>query len=204
MISPSSFGRMAACFLMLVCARGAAAQEPCELHFWATADAMAASNIFLNPALQRGVTTGNAVLDVLPAQAQADAIERLDLAGLLGMPGVRLIRETSSLSDGDAAHRRTRATASTASCYAELEVKRIGYRADPFFGRAMAGVFIFRRFPAGGGPAEIIQGHGDVRVHIFPAREESQRDAARDEMVAAFGTSFSMFAREKLNRPAPR
>ena len=197
-----SFAAGAALFLMALCAQEAAAQVPCELHFWATADAMAASNIFLNPALQRGVTSGDVVLDALPAQAQADVLERLDLAGLLGMPGVRLIRETSAVSDGDAAHRRTRLTASAAPCYAELDVKRIGYRADPMFGRAMAGVFIFRRFPAGGGPAEIIQGHGDVRLHIFPARDPSQLDAAREEMVAAFGTSFSIFAREKLNRPA--
>jgi len=201
MVSRAACGRVAACLLLLACAGAASAQQVCELHFWATADAMAASNIFVNPALQRGVTTGNAVIDVLPAQAQADALERLDLAVLLGMPGVRLIRETGALSDRDAANRRTRLTASTSPCYAELDVKRIGYRADAFFGRAMAGIFIFRRFPAGGGPAEIIQGHGDVRLHIFPARDDSQREAAREEMLAAFGESFSIFARDKLNRP---
>lgn len=203
-----SAGRIAAFCLLLGLAGIAPAQEPapssCELHFWPTADAMASSNIFLNPALQRGVTTGNVLLDHLPAQAQVSALERLDLASLLRMPGVRVILATAPVSDGVAARQRSRLTASNAPCYAELVVKRMGYRTDMFFGRDFGAVFIYRRFPPGGTTPEIVQGTGEAPLRLFPPSEESQRAAAREEMVAAFGTTFTAFVQAKLNRPSRR
>jgi hypothetical protein len=181
-----------------------AAEPACELHFWATDDALAGANILLNSALQNGVTTGNVLLDALPAEAQAAGLERLDLATLLGLPGLRLVRETEPVRDKVAAHRKGRLTASTAPCYAELAVKRMGYRTDPFFGRDFGAVFIYRRFAPGGATARIIQGGGDVSIKIFPPRDETQREAAREEMTAAFGASFEKFASKKLARPASR
>jgi len=204
----SRFMRAAAAGLC-VAAASASAQAPasadngCELHFWATDDALANFNLMLNPALQKGVTTGNVLLDALPAEAQAAGLERLDLANLLGMPGVRVVRETQPVKDKVAAHHKGRLTASTTPCYAELAVKRMGYRTDPFFGRDFGAVFIYRRFASAAASARIVQGAGDVSVKIFPPRDETQRDAAREEMTAAFGASFEKFARKKLAASAP-
>jgi hypothetical protein len=181
-------------------AAAAAPDSACELHFWPTEEAMTGNNPFINSALQPGTTTRDVLLEALPPQAQVAGLERLDLAGLLAMPGVRVILESQPIRTSVATRQRTRLTASTASCYAELFVKRMGYRTDPFFGRDFGAVFIYRRFAPGGAAAQIVQGDGEVGLRIFPARQESQREAAREEMVAAFGTSFEKFARDKLNR----
>lgn len=204
-------GWIAAGWLLLASAGAASAQDSaqaaaaptdsaCELHFWPTERAQASNNVFVNPALQPGSTTRDVLLEALPPQAQVAGLERLPLDSLLGMQGVRVILESEPIRPNVATRQRARLTASTASCYAELVVKLMGYRTDPFFGRDFGVVFIYRRFAPGGATAEILQDDAEVGLRIFPARQESQREAAREEMLAAFGTVFEKFARKKLSR----
>lgn len=190
---------------------GAPNESPvgCELHFWPSEDAQSNSNPFSGRALDNiadpgARTTGNVLLDTLPIEAQLASLQQLDLAELLDLPGVRVVYENGRLSRRDATRNRARLTSSTAPCYAELMVKRIGYRNDPLFGRDFGAVFIYRRFASGGTEATIFQGDGDVGLDVFPAADESEQAAAEAELFHAFGVVFEEFVDSRLRRSSRR
>ena len=187
-------------------AQPAAAPAACELHFWPTEKAQTSnySGVAgpIGAALAgKRMTGADALLADLPPEAQADALRALDLKGLLAMPApVAVVLETAPLRMKAAGSQKTRLTASTAPCYAELAVKRIGYRSHITAGRDFGAVFILRRYANAAAPARIVQGAADVPVKLYPARNEAERPAANAELKQKFGRTAEKFLAARAKR----
>lgn len=128
----------------------------------------------------------------LPPAAQAEALRRLDLAGLLKMPGVKVIEEARPLV-GKAGRAGPRLTASRAPCYAELVVDMIGYSSHITAGRKFGARFILRRFPDGAGSARVDKGGINVGLKIYPAKKPENQEAGLAELADAFGRTAARF-----------
>jgi hypothetical protein len=180
---------------------GAQVQSPkvCELHFWPTEKAQTSNYSGVGGALGSALagqrmTGEDALLADLPPSNQVDAIRTLDLQSLLGMPGpVRVVLATTSLTSKTATSQKARLTASNNPCYAELAVKRIGYRSHITAGRDFGAVFILRRYLTATGPVKVLQGGADVSVELYPARTEEERPAANAELKSKFGEVVKKF-----------
>ncbi len=169
----------------------AAAAPSCELHFWGSEEAVTSSYSGVGGAVGAALAgprpqTGGGLSGDLPLTAQAEALRRLDLAGLLKMPGVRVIEEPRPLI-AKAGKAGPRLTASKAPCYAELVVDLIGYSSHITAGRKFGARFILRRFPNGAGIAQVDKGAKTVGLKIYPAKKPENNAAGLDELAAAFG-----------------
>jgi hypothetical protein len=130
-----------------------AAAPSCELHFWGSDEALTSNYSGVGGVVGAALAgprpqTGAGLSSDLSPAVQAEALRRLDLAGLLGMPGVRVIEEPRPLI-AKAGKAGPRLIASKAPCYAELVVDMIGYSSHITAGRKFGARFILRRFPGG-------------------------------------------------------
>jgi hypothetical protein len=174
----------------------------CELHFWPSDRAVTSAYSGVGGAVggllsgPRQQTQAGLASDLPPA-AQAEALARLDLSSLLGMPNVRVIAEPLPLA-ARANRRSPRLTGSTAPCYAELVVDFIGYSTHITAGRKFGARFWLRRYPDGSGLAQVQNGGKDVQLHVYPARRPEDQPAALAELSAAFGRAAERFLRDKV------
>jgi hypothetical protein len=184
-----------------------AAQEPaaapsCELHFWGSEEALTSTYSGVAGPIGAALAgprpqSGEGLSGDLSPAAQAEALRRLDLAGLLKMPGVRLIEEPRPLV-AKAGSAGPRLTASTAPCYAELVVDMIGYSSHITAGRKFGARFILRRFPGGARIARVDKGGINVGLKIYPARKPENHSAGLVELSAAFGRTAARFLAGKV------
>lgn len=175
----------------------ASAAPSCELHFWGSDEALTSTYSGVGGAVGAALAgprpqTGAGPSGDLPPSAQAEALRGIDLAGLLGMPGVRLIEEQRPLP-AKAGSKGPRLTASKAPCYAELVVDMIGYSSHITAGRQFGARYILRRFPGGAAIADVDKGAKDVKLKIYPARKPENHAAGLDELAAAFGRTTAGF-----------
>lgn len=149
-----------------ISAAPAQAQSGCELHFWGS-DSAVTSTYSGVPGLAGALLSGprpqskTGLQSDLPPEAQAQALTKVDVAGLLKMPNVRLVEEKSPYQ-GKASRRGPRLTSSTAPCYAELIVDYIGYSSHITAGRKFGARFWLRRYPAGSTTAQVQNGGKNV------------------------------------------
>jgi hypothetical protein len=175
----------------------------CELHFWPTEKAQTSNASGVGGAIGgalagKRMTSEDGLLSDLPPEAQAEALRALDLQALLGTPApVSVVLQTTPLKTKTATSSRQRLTASAAPCYAELAVKRIGYRSHITAGRDFGAVFILRRYATPSAPARVVQGGADVSVKLYPARTEEERPAANAELQQKFGRTAEKFLTQK-------
>lgn len=173
------------------------AAPTCELHFWGSEEALTSNYSGVAGPIGAALAgprarTGEGLSGDLPMAAQAEALRRLDLAGLLKMPGVRVIEEPRPLI-AKAGAKGPRLTASKAPCYAELVVDMIGYSSHITAGRKFGARFILRRFPGGAGIARVDKGGINVGLKIYPAKKPENHAAGLDELAGAFGRTAARF-----------
>lgn len=175
----------------------ATAPQSCELHFWGSDEALTSTYSGVGGAIGAALAgprpqTGAGLSSDLPPAVQAEALRRIDLAGLLQMPGVRLIEEQRPLP-AKAGRTGPRLTASKAPCYAELVVDMIAYRSHITDGRKFGARYILRRFPRGAAMAQVDKGAKDVKMRIYPAKKPENHAAGLEELAAAFGRTTAGF-----------
>lgn len=180
----------------------APAAPTCELHFWGSEEAVTSNYSGVGGAVGAALAgprprTGTGLSGDLSPAVQAEALRRLDLAGLLKMPGVRLIEEPRPLI-AKAGRAGPRLTASKAPCYAELVVDLIGYSSHITAGRKFGARFILRRFPDGASIARVEKGAKNVGLKIYPAKKPENHAAGLEELAAAFSrTAASVLAKAR-------
>jgi hypothetical protein len=179
----------------------AAAAPPCELHFWGSEEALTSNYSGVGGAVGGALAgprpkTKAGLSGDLPMDVQAEALRRLDLARLLGMPGVQVVEGKRPLV-AKAGKPGPRLTDSKATCYAELVVDMIGYRSHITAGRDFGARYILRRFPGGARIARIDKGGKDVGLKIYPAKKPENHAAGLEELAAAFGKTAERFLAEK-------
>ena len=196
--------------LTLLCVPGAvraeeAAPGACELHFWPNGKSQtnyesgvggAVGALLIGPG-QR--ISGSDLAQTLSAEAQVRSLESANLTGTAARPTVIL----ESASDAAKLVKRNKARLSTSSapCYAELLVKVIGYRSHITAGRQFGVVFIYREFGPDGPAIRTVEGYGGtIAMKAFPARDESEAEAATKEVLDAYRTSAETFFRKEVHR----
>lgn len=175
----------------------------CELHFWGSNKAQTSNYSGVGGALGAALAgpspqSKEGLSADLPNEAQAEALRHIDLASIFKVPAVQIIPETQPLvvKPGKIG---PRLTSSTAPCYAELIVDFIGYSSHITAGRKFGARFWLRRYPTLDGPAKVENGGVDVKVRLYPAKNEADRDAALTELRAAFGQVASRFLSSKMH-----
>lgn len=184
----------------------------CELHVWTSKayDGMqtgllvgfgaigAIANIEANKGKIKDVK--GQMAEYLDADAQAAALQHLDLATMLKKPSLRVVIEQGELSAEEAKTlkaRLTRRTASTVPCYAELTVGRIFYHKAAMYGSNLFTYFIYRDFTDRKTPS-YYSGQVKNPLENFPAKSLDKVDAARAEIRDAFAKDFVEYVQKKV------
>lgn len=174
----------------------------CELHFWASDEART-SNYSGAGGVLGGALSGPSpqsepgLSGDLSGVAQAEALERLDLASLFKVPEMRLVRETGTVPVGIKVV-GPRLTNSSAQCYNELIVDFIGYSSHITAGRKFGARFWLRQYSGSNALATVRNGGADVRVRLYPPKQGEDRDAALSELRTAFGQVAAKFLTDKI------
>jgi hypothetical protein len=182
-----------------------AAPGACELHFWPNGKAQTSYESGVGGvagALLTGPGThisGSDLAQTLSAEAQVRSLESANLTGTAARPTV--ILESAADAAKLAKRNKTRLSTSSAPCYAELLVKVIGYRSHITAGRQFGVVFIYREFGPEGPATRTVEGYGGtIAMRVFPARDESEAEAATKEVLDAYRTSAETFFRKEVHR----
>lgn len=131
--------------------------------------------------------------EALGPQMQVEALQTLDLAAQLNLPPSQVIFETP-IADRDVTTKaKTRLSASTAPCYAELIVTQNLYKKAAIYGRSLNNRFIFKDFRTGKKEAKLLKGRGGNGLKFFPPKTTEEAEVAENELRDVFVKNFLEF-----------
>jgi hypothetical protein len=136
----------------------------------------------------------------LDTQGQVAALAAVDLPAALNLPNHVVVQHDEPMDPARANRNQGRHAASASPCYAELMVTRLLYQRTPIYGRTLRASFLYRDFGNAARPAFTFAGRGGNGLRLFPAREESQIEAANAELVDVYKANFSEYVRNLLSR----
>ncbi|KPF53178.1 hypothetical protein IP65_14355 [Novosphingobium sp. AAP1] len=187
---------------VVVHAPSAAAPDGCELHIW-PAERMASMTTgllgggLLDAAIHgnRDATNRTLMASALDSPSQLDALETLDLRGMLKLtPGTTIVTHATPLVRKTMNSVKTRRSDSQAKCYSELVVADVFYQKAAIYGRSLRTLFMVREF---GDDQKIdfeYKAWGGNGLKLFPPKEGDDAVAALDELVAVFKKNFEEYA----------
>jgi hypothetical protein len=127
----------------------------------------------------------------LDGEGQLDALQKLDLVGLLHLPPSKIVVHSDPLDPKTVGSVMTRRSNSSASCYNELIVMGVFYQKAAMWGRSLRTTFVLREFANGGGAPLVKKTTGGNGLKIFPAKEGADTTAADAELVSVFQKNFT-------------
>lgn len=184
----------------------------CELHVWASDQYESMSMGLLSgfgavgaviDQAGRGserVTIKDLMADYLDPPAQYSALSRLNPAAQLGMPNARIVWHEDMLAleqRKDIKKIKGRLSESKAACYGELINGVIFYHRAAMYGSNLFGGFVYRDFTGASTPTVSV---GKVKnpLEVFPPKAPNDVEAAKAELVDAWGKDFNEFVQKKL------
>jgi 3-oxoacyl-ACP reductase-like protein len=186
-----------------VAAAAPAAAPQCELHIWPaerfqamTSGWGAAFGVIGAIADSAGHAEGDKarrshLASALDSEGQLDALQKLDLVGLLRLPPSKIVTHAEALDRKTVNKIKTRRSDSMAPCYAELMVMDVFYQKAAVWGRSLRTGFMLREFTPGAKEPSIRKTTGGNGLKIFPAKAGEDTTAADAELVAVFQKNFT-------------
>lgn len=180
-----------------------AAAEPqqtpqCELHVWPAERFQAMTTGLLGGGLldaalhaEGDKSRRSHLASALDSEGQLDALQKLDLIRLLGLPPSKVIAHSEALDRKTINKIMARRSDSTVPCYAELMVTDVLYTKAAFWGRSLRTSFMLREFNPGGAEPLIKKTTGGNGLKIFPAKQGEDTTAADAELVSVFQKNFT-------------
>jgi hypothetical protein len=168
----------------------------CELHVWPAERFQAMTTGWLGGGLLDAAVHANGdkarrshLASALDSEGQLDALQKLDLVSLLGLPPSKIVAHSEALDRKTVNKIMTRRADSASPCYAELIVTDVFYQKAAMWGRSLRTSFMLRQFN-GNSPA-IKKTTGGNGLKIFPAKEGQDTTAADAELVSIFQKNFT-------------
>lgn len=137
-----------------------------------------------------------ALIEGLSPVVQARLLADAELPELLGMPGARIVFESSPIAVRTIAKVKTRRSDSAADCYAELIVSRNFYQRSTVHGRTLATRFTFKDFREGRSEARAISAQARNPIVHFPPERPEDAVLAQQGLAEAFGANVREFAKK--------
>ncbi|GAA4643158.1 hypothetical protein GCM10023115_11180 [Pontixanthobacter gangjinensis] len=187
-------------------APAAATAEPiCELHAWPTQGIRSIYSGWFHGGIVDGAVKGRDGYKelperVLPPEVQVSEMRKMDLAGILNLPGYSVTVHANPLPSRVARSTKGRILRRATPCYAELVVDDVFFQEDLIDGRFLKAILRFRRFDAGAEPIDKFGSYIQRRVKLFPPKEPGQVKAAFDEFTTEFSGAIAEFGRALSNR----
>lgn len=186
-----------------VAAPAPAAAPQCELHIWPAERFQAMSSgwgaafgVIGAIADSAGHAEGDKarrshLASALDSEGQLDALQKLDLVGLLRLPPSKIVTHAEALDRKTVNKIKTRRSDSTAPCYSELIVMDVLYHKAAVWGRSLRTGFMVREFTPGAKEPSIRKSTGGNGLKIFPAKAGEDTTAADAELVEVFQKNFT-------------
>jgi hypothetical protein len=176
----------------------ASAQPQCELHVWPAERFQAMTTGWLGGGLLDAAVHAEGdkarrshLASALDSEGQLDALQKLDLVGLLRLPPSKIVAHAEALDRKTVNKIKTRRSDSSAPCYSELIVTDVFYQKAAMWGRSLRTTFMFRQFGQAGSEPTIHKTMGGNGLKIFPAKEGEDTTAADAELVSVFQKNFT-------------
>ena len=182
--------------------------QRCEIHAWPAPPVDSVTQgVLLNETTNQAFDPargGRQRPNALSLEAQVAALEAMDMAVALGMPGATRIIHSQPLSRQQAMAGRNRLSPPGAPCAVEVIVSRLYYGFDTLGGRNLHSLILFREFGEGAEAIATFSTLEETNLAVPFAKGEAPSAAAEAETAAAYRENLGRaFARARTT-PDPR
>ena len=153
--------------------------------------------------------------EYLGPDVQVEELRKLDVAGILGLSGYRIVVEAPTASNDDAKKDATvkgavkdmnaklkngvRLSGSRAPCYAELVAANIFYNKAMMYGSNLFAGWTFRDFGrTGAGAPKVFAGSVKNPLEDFPPKTAEKVSAAKGEIRDAYAKDVVEYVQKKV------